>query len=357
MNKCMNAVRHVWELEKKIKYACRRGDPRKETLANELQKHEITLTKCLEKLISVEANRAALVSQLKAALEEQESTLENVRTQIQVAQGTLEEAEDMQRQVHDEPVVMSAKLPPSAEPPKPNSNYPALQPQNKGTAAIAAEVANKFAASTRSLKIKTSVLSAFVAEEAESAYLVRSADSINSEPPAKKMKLENPMPVSNPSATATAFMPVPQMAISAPHPPQTVLVQQTPIQNQTMSFQPQFNLYQSSTMQYLQPSEGVMTGLLDSYNALPPPPSPPPQMMNLTMPVSLTHQQQQPVALFQQPPPPPPMYQPLPINRQPTNQPVSINQQPAQSSIRKPMAPSYRPLLPPRMAFYNPQTQ
>lgn len=301
----------------------------------------------------------------------------------------------MQRQLNGEPFVMSVKLPPSAEPPKPNSNYPALQPQNKGTAAITAEVAHRFAVCTYSPQIMISILFMFAAEEAQSTCLIRSADSTNSfsEAAAKKMKLENLMPVSDTSATATAYIHAQQIAVSAPQPFQTVLVQQAPIQNQTLLFQAQYNLYQSSAMQYLQPYEGEMTGLLDSYNAepppppslpppLPPPPPPPPPltlppppppltpppptppppppphpMMNLmTMPVSWT--QQQLVASVQQlpmsaPPPSMPLYHPLPINQQPTNQSVSIDQQPSQFSIQKPMAPSYRPLLPSTMSFYH----
>lgn len=49
------------------------GDPRRETLANELQEEEAVLKQCLEKLKVVEANRASLVSQLKEALHEQVS--------------------------------------------------------------------------------------------------------------------------------------------------------------------------------------------------------------------------------------------------------------------------------------------
>lgn len=47
------------------------GDPRRESLANELQVEEATLNECVEKLKLIEANRAALVTHLKEALWEQ----------------------------------------------------------------------------------------------------------------------------------------------------------------------------------------------------------------------------------------------------------------------------------------------
>lgn len=46
-------------------------DPKRKTLAKELEDEENTLKQCIEKLRLVEATRAALVSQLKEALHEQ----------------------------------------------------------------------------------------------------------------------------------------------------------------------------------------------------------------------------------------------------------------------------------------------
>ncbi|XP_008810163.1 formin-like protein 7 [Phoenix dactylifera] len=387
LNKCKDAVRRVGKLEKDVDHACSRvGDPRRETLANELQEYETILKQFIEKLKSFEANREALVSQLKEALQEQESALEDVRTQLQLAQGMVEEAANMQRRLNNEPVVASANRPSSAEPPKPHSNGPAAQLLKKSTAAIAAEVADKLAASTHSQQIMTSVLSTFAAEEAKNAGLVRSANLTNSftETPDKRMKVEKPMPVSDPTAT-TAFVPVQPVVVSAAHQPQTVLVHQTSIQNQASATQPQYNLYQGPAQQYLQPSGGLpLIGLPYSYSAVPPPPPPPPQMMNLARPPPLSQQQQpQSVALVQQPPPPPPpppmpmnqllsinqqpanqpmpinqppVNQSMPINPQPINQSMPINQQPAQFNLQQPVPPSYRPLQPPSMTFYH-QTQ
>lgn len=46
-------------------------DPKRKTLAKELEEEEAMLKECIEKLKSVEANRAMLVSQLREALQEQ----------------------------------------------------------------------------------------------------------------------------------------------------------------------------------------------------------------------------------------------------------------------------------------------
>jgi len=46
-------------------------DPKRKTLAKDLEEEENTLKECIEKLKSVEANRIALVTQLREALQEQ----------------------------------------------------------------------------------------------------------------------------------------------------------------------------------------------------------------------------------------------------------------------------------------------
>ncbi|XP_072990557.1 uncharacterized protein [Typha latifolia] len=349
LDKCKDAVHHVGKMEKDVESACRQAeDPRRETLGNELEEEEATLKQCIEKLKVVEANRATLVLQLKEALQEQESELEKIRTQLQLAQAMVEEATNMRRLLNNEPVV-ATKMP------KQGSNGPATKPPKKSAAAIAAEVADRLAASTHSQQIMTSVLSTFAAQEAKNASLTgttNSSNSVSEAPPDRRTKVEQPLP----NAATTTFLPVQPIVVSTSHQPQAVLVQQARIQNQASTPQPQYNLYQGPAQQYLQPSGGVMIGLPYTYSALPPPPPPPPpQMMNLARPGPLTQQQQR-MALIQQPPPPPP---PLAMNQQqmPVNQQLMpINQQQPQFTLQQPAPPSYRPLQPPGMAFYHPQT-
>jgi len=57
-------------------------DPKRKTLSKELVEEENILKKCIENLKVVEANRAALVTQLKEALHEQASIYFRVFSKI-----------------------------------------------------------------------------------------------------------------------------------------------------------------------------------------------------------------------------------------------------------------------------------
>ncbi|PKA58086.1 hypothetical protein AXF42_Ash019312 [Apostasia shenzhenica] len=312
LNKCKSAVRGVGKMEKDVDAACTGvGDPRRAMLAEELQVEENALKECIEKLKSVEASRLTLVLQLKEALQEQESGLENVCTQIQVAEARIEQAVSMRRRLNNEAPTI---------PHKPESNGMVSEPLKKSAAAIAAEVADRLAASTHSQQIMTSVLSTFAAEEAKNAGLSTMSTSNSSTTPKNNMNLEKPLVVSS-----------------------------TP--------QSQYNLYPAPVQQYLQPSAaGVMIGVPYTFTTLPPPPPPAPQIMNMARPPAL-----QPLPPLQQPPPiamvqqsalqqaaPMAMHQlQLPMNQQ----------QAGQFGLMQPAPPSYRPLQPPSMVFYHHQTQ
>jgi len=91
-------------------------DPRSEVLCAELKDEEANMKKCIEKLKVVEANRAAVVSELKEALQEQESELEKVRTQLQLAEAMVHEASNMQRRLKNEPTIPLPNAAAAAEP-------------------------------------------------------------------------------------------------------------------------------------------------------------------------------------------------------------------------------------------------
>ena len=98
MSKCKSAIQRVRKMEKDVDMACSIGkhtteqtntcilelgiliwisfsakDPKRKTLAKELEEEENLLKQCIEKLKLVKANRVVLVSQLKEALHEQVS--------------------------------------------------------------------------------------------------------------------------------------------------------------------------------------------------------------------------------------------------------------------------------------------
>ncbi|XP_047322084.1 regulation of nuclear pre-mRNA domain-containing protein 1B isoform X1 [Impatiens glandulifera] len=150
MSSSKSVIQRIKKMEHSVEAACRKAnDPKRKTLSNELQLEETTLKQCIEKLKSVEANRALLVSELRDTLREQESELENVRTQMQVAMAEAEEAKAMRDQL--------------------DNNDQVSKPPKKSAAAIAAEVADRLAASSSSQFIMSSVLSSFAAEEAKNA--------------------------------------------------------------------------------------------------------------------------------------------------------------------------------------------
>ncbi|KAL7600647.1 hypothetical protein Lser_V15G22368 [Lactuca serriola] len=273
MNKCKSSVHRVKKLEKDIDSALTNAkDPKRKTLSKELEEEENLLKQCIEKLKVVEANRLALVSQLRDALNDQESELENVRTQMQVAQAQRQEAEAMRKRLDDINYVAETK-PTTATPPTSSTATttpppPAAAGSKKSAADIAAEVADRLAASTSSQYIMSSVLSSFAAELTNNNSVSQPESS--------------PLPTDH-----NHFMP-PQMAASTPY--QAVLIPS----------QPQYH-----TQQYLQPSSGIVTSYTYSGGPPPPPPPPPAYMMSPIVPMQMTHQQPMP-------PQQPPAFRPLP---------------------------------------------
>uniref|UniRef100_A0A0D9WA36 CID domain-containing protein n=1 Tax=Leersia perrieri TaxID=77586 RepID=A0A0D9WA36_9ORYZ len=328
LEKCKTSMRHVGKMEKDVNSACSKGeDRRRESLCTELKEEEDNMTKCIEKLKVVEANRAAVVSELKEALQEQESELEKVRTQLQLAEAMVEEAANMQRRLKNEPVIPSSK---------PLSNGQAKD-QQKTAAAI---LADKIAASSNSQQILQSALSKFAAEEAKNSSETRQD---------KRLKIENSSQVPS-VANAAAFVPIPPMVTTTAQQPQAILVQQTPMQNQPPAPQPQYNIYQAPPHQFVQQPGGVMIGMAYNMNTMTPPPPPPPQMMNLARVSPSAPQQPMGIMPQTQPPPPAPtmLQQQMPMNVGP----------PMQFAIQQSGAPPFRPLQPPPgMQFFHPQSQ
>lgn len=260
----------------------------------------------------------------------QESELENVRTQMQVAQAQAEEACNMRKRLNDEDYVSK---PSTTATLSADMNAKGAQTPKRTAAAIAAEVADKLTASTSSQMIMHSVLSTFAAQEAKNAGLVKASTASNSFPPIPANSVTESIPKpEKQTAVSDPNMFLPAQSLSTPpnQSYQTVLVPQPTMQNQARSTQPQYHMLpNSSSQQYLQPSGGIMTPY--GYGSIPPMPAgpPPPHMVSPMVP--LTQQQQLPLA-----------QQPAPSNQQLT----MLTQQP-------PGPPSFRPLQPPGMVFYG----
>ncbi|CAL5014637.1 unnamed protein product [Urochloa decumbens] len=333
LEKCKTSMRYVGKIEKDVDSACSKAeDPRRDVLCTELKDEEANMKKCIEKLKVVEANRAALVSELKEALQEQESELEKVRTQLQLAEAMVHEASNMQRRLKNEPTIPP---PNSAEPGKalPNGQ---VKEQQKTAAAI---LADKIAASSNSQQILQSALSKFAAEEAKNSSDTRSD---------KRQKTDQSLQVPS-VANAAAFVPMPQVvATTAQQQPQAMLVQQAPMQSQAPAPQPQYNIYQAPPQQFVPQPGGVMMGMPYNMNTMTPPP-PPPQMMNIGRPSPSAPQPQMAVMPQTQSPAPSMLQQQMPMSLAPQ----------MQFALQQPGVPPFRPMQPPPpgMQYFHPQSQ
>nr|GLL38700.1 regulation of nuclear pre-mRNA domain-containing protein 1B-like [Ipomoea trifida] len=329
MNKCKSTVHRVKKMEKDVDMALTTAnDPNRKTLSKELEEEENALKQCIQKLKVVEANRAVLVSQLKEALNEQESELENVRTQIQVAQAQAEESSNMRKHLDDEGYVADPKPLTTTATSVEVSAKAGGQTQKKTAAAIAAEVADKLTASTSSQYIMSSVLSTFAAEEAKNAGLTKPSVASTSFPStpinAANYSMTKPeRPLSDP----TVLMPAQAVNPPPSNPYQSVMVMHPTMQGQFSNSQAQYHsLPNPPSQQYLQPSGGIVGSYgYGGIAPLPPGPSPAPPYLGPLVPLAqpplqMSQQQQQQLTMPHQlalPQHPPPNFRPLPATQPP----------------------------------------
>ncbi|CAM6086794.1 unnamed protein product [Calypogeia fissa] len=233
LQNCNYAIQQVESLEKEAESRASTGRAQG-SVADDLQEQQTVLAHCIEQLESSEMTRAALVQQLKEALHEQESKLEHLRTQLQIAQAQAEQAGSVrQRLLTGSPSLSDLSpiarengisgrdhlnsLNPDTSSMNDKDNMPRMNlantmPPTSGTlgmervapldedknnqqslhASTAAEVAAKLAANTSSAAMLTSVLSSLAAEEATSMNSgVRLTGSIPLDVPASVRPLDN----------------------------------------------------------------------------------------------------------------------------------------------------------------------
>ncbi|CAN1164257.1 Regulation of nuclear pre-mRNA domain-containing protein 1B [Linum perenne] len=330
MSNCKSVISRVRKMDNDVDISCRNGkDPKRTTLAKELEEEDKLLKQCIEKLKSVEASRAALVSELKEALNDQESQLEVVRTQMQVAEAQVEEVNVMIKRLKDEDYVPKATTATSVEVDA-NGNKAGQTPK-RSAADIAAEVAEKLAASSSSQMIMHSVLSTFAAEAANTTAMKVSTPSTSfaSSVPISSVKSENSLAM---MPNPTVFMSAQPLSTPTNHTYQSVLLPQPTMQNQVPSSQPQYHMLQNpSPHQYMQPTGGIDAPY--GYGSLQPGPPPPPPTYMMNPGVPLPPQQLSQMTQHQ-----------VPITQQ---QPITLNQQAAAGP------PGFRPLQPPGMVYYG----
>ncbi|KAE8673779.1 ELMO/CED-12 family protein isoform 1 [Hibiscus syriacus] len=374
LNKCNAAVQNLSKLGENVESSLAQGNKNGSALLDELEQQENALQQCVEQLENIETSRAALIFQLKEALQEQESKLEDIRSQLQVARGQIDQGNNLRNKLSLPPLrghVTTTSIPAVEAVAVGEQNLPFAQPsgtlsqphlqqpltsvvpskmiEEDNKKAAAAAVAAKLAASTSSAQMLTSVLSSLVAEEAASMNGSLNsggfASALSMFPPEKRPKLEKTMPVSDASnsdiPSTTYFNPLQQQAMN--NMPLALSTGMQPV-SQGNQIQapfasappPSLSPANPSASQYMQ-STGMMIGVMPygyGANTLPPPPPLPPHIaMNLARSTSQPPQSQ---------PPHPPQSQP---QQQPQSQP---QQQPTTGGF-------YRP---PGIGFYgqNPQS-
>ncbi|KAJ4911836.1 ENTH/VHS family protein [Raphanus sativus] len=276
MSKCKSAVKRIRKMEKDVEeaFSTVKDNPKRKSLAKQLEEEEYLLRQCIEKLKSVQGSRTSLVNQLKDALREQESELKNLEAQIQVAQEQTEEAQNMQKRLKDEdyaPKPTTVAAPGSVSATDNNNNSTKSGQASKMTPA---SIAAMLTASTSSHMIMQSVLSSFAAEATKTSGLSKS---------------ESTVPVSDTNAFA---------------PPYNNPQNQTPTAQGQVQVQGQYHLISNPAApppplppQFLK--QPVMNNPYGFGNiplmppGLPPPP-PPPHMQQPQIPQSNLAQQQQP---------------------------------------------------------------
>lgn len=342
LSKCKTAIHYVTRIENDVEKTSIHGD-QASALVDELQQQETILQQCVGEFETAEATRAALASWLREALQEQESKLELVHTQLQVARSQMEQTTNMRKRltsstVPGHPTNLSTEamrmvdtslssVQPTNTPPRPTMSPISFAPvkvtEEEKNKSVAAAVAAKLAASASSAHLLTSVLSSFVAEEAAAMNGgLKSASFAPDLPmysPQKRAKLEKPMSdASNSDVGTTAYIsPLQQQTMSsmALAPPTSMQSMSQPNQLQA-PYPPPLPPPQSpanpQANQFI-PTSGMMVGVMPygyGGNTLPPPPPLPPHVaMGLARPAPQPPQQpqqsqQQHQHQHQQPPPP-----------------------------------------------------
>ncbi|XP_027187594.1 uncharacterized protein [Cicer arietinum] len=313
LNKCKASVCQVGKVVEDAENTLSQGNQLGSTLVDNLQQQEKELKQYMVKLENAEATRATLLSQLKEALQEQESRQELVHSQLQAAQDQIERVASIRKRFSQAPEatrVLEQNIPsaqPNSTPSQPSFTQPTmsfapLQTTEEDKKAAAAAVAAKLAASSSSALMLTSVLSSLVAEEAASKNGSLNSTGFSSIPPGfhpeKRSKLEQQRPVSdvnNSDPGSSSFFATLQQQPSVANVPLTPPTMQSVSQTNQLQgafgsvLPPHHSQMNPLSNQYVH-STGLMVGGIpygygsNNLQPPPPPPLPPHVAMGLTRP-------------------------------------------------------------------------
>ncbi|XP_073062262.1 uncharacterized protein [Primulina eburnea] len=180
LNICGNAVSSIQEIVDFVDASSQGSD-----IVDYIQKQENILQQCISQLESSTAIRVPLISQIKEALQDQESKLDLLQTELHVAQSQIKKAEKIKLKLASSPILRTMNQPmvETGFSTVKNRVGPSLSYEEERTKAAAAALAAQLTSISSSAQMLTSVLSSLVTEEVAS----RSAGL-------KRPKLESPPP-------------------------------------------------------------------------------------------------------------------------------------------------------------------
>ncbi|XP_071914757.1 uncharacterized protein [Coffea arabica] len=341
-SKSKSAVSWFKELGKDIESSSHAGSLQGSELVEKMQEHENALRHCVTQLENFETTRLALVSQLNEALRDQESKLELIRNELEVARSQIEQTLCVKQKLVSSSYLASqsnagSQLMEAARVAEANlpltqlSSMPILPPtppitftssklnEEENKKAAAAAVVAKLAASTSSAQMLTSVLSSLVAEEVASMSNGLTSTGFSSSlpfgSPEKRPKLENPVrfsEVNHSDGSHAAFFASAQQTVSNMPVGAANGMQLMSQGNQLQATfpqpppppppPPQSVTPGNSSATQLGQSAAMMIGVPYGYGSsnLPPPPLPPHMPMGFARPAPLPTQQPPPQQLQNQ---------------------------------------------------------
>lgn len=287
VDKCRNAISSVQEIDKDAMNASSQGKLNGSDVVDQVQKQEDVIQQSIIQFQKSEENRTALISQLREALQNEESNLEAIRSERLAAQSQLEHAANIKLRVtsasstpptanHSTSQQMATNLPPkhsTVMSPPTNSN------QEGSKKAAAASMAAKLAASTSSAQVLTSILSSLAAEEAatkraktdQPPFSDAKNPSEGSNNPAyylSSQQMTTNVPVFQPGSSASSQLHAPFL----PHPPVVQPIMNQPLQPSMMGIP--YNNYGAGNLYppLPPPSSGFARPGMPPQQAPPPPP-------------------------------------------------------------------------------------
>ncbi|CAH9112328.1 unnamed protein product [Cuscuta epithymum] len=240
LTRCRNAINSIEKIDKAIEGDLNSGHIHESGCAHELKEQQEILKDCIEQLITVEASRSNLVSQLRDTLREQECKLDSVRSELQAAQSRSEQAYNIGNRLQngdDNMLTLGEQGWSSGGPPFPPSQTthngeqsapvmytrqlekPALHLEEEDPKSAAAAVAAKLTASTSSAQMLTYVLSS-LASEGVIGNQTKDSTCNNYSPAEKRARLEvEYVPNEQPPPPSSPPPPMPPLPPMQPYPP------------------------------------------------------------------------------------------------------------------------------------------